>query len=200
MKLCLAVTLLVAAVSCEGVLAADPLVGRVNHAGYNRHAHCTGFIVEGGHLVTAAHCMPRAERTVHFLAGFDRGGFGDHVQASTSRFRKLKGRDIVVLCNAAASNSGLAVTVERPIPTQSVTIRGYASPRSQILQSRQCDVIRASSNGRIEIGCPLAPGTSGAPATVTVDGIDHVIGVVSATSLSTAIIHALEPKTLEQCR
>lgn len=176
----------------------DPLIGRVNHAGYNRHSHCTGFMVEGGHLVTAAHCMPRAERAVHYLAGYDRGQFSHHLEQPKSRFHSLPGRDIVILCNAGQDTSGRAISGEPPQPAQSVTVTGYASPRSQVLQARACDVVRAHARA-IEIGCPLAPGNSGGPVTMQVDGGEQVVGVVSATSLHSGIAHRLSADDLAVC-
>lgn len=176
------------------IIRPDPLIGRINHAGYERRSHCTGFLVEGGHLVTAAHCMPNAERSVHFLAGYDRAAFMAHIERPKENFLIVRGRDIAVLCNAVADRAGLPWLEAQPDPAEPVTILGYASPRSHVLQRKQCEVIRAA-RGEMRIGCPLAPGNSGGP--VLWNG--KVVGVVSATSQSMARAYLLEPRFLDAC-
>lgn len=191
-------SMLLAWTAIAETVPSDPLVGRVNHAGYNRHSHCTGFLVEGGHLVTAAHCMPSAERAVHYLAGYDRGQFLRHVERPRSRFRKVPGRDIAVLCNADADQSGRRVSSHLLQPAQTVQVLGYAAPRSQVLQSKSCEVIRTSERS-IQIGCPLSPGNSGGPVIAAAGGQPSVVGVVSATSLHSGIAHRLKPGDLDIC-
>lgn len=176
----------------------DDLVGRINHAGYNRHSHCTGFIVRGGHLVTAAHCMPVAERAVHFLAGYDRGQFRHHLERPRSAFIKLRDRDIAILCRAVPDKAGRKVSGVNLNPAEQVQILGYAAPRSQVLQTKSCEVVRANDRA-IEIGCPLSPGNSGGPVIARTDGENRVVGVVSATSLHSGIAHRLDPKDLRLC-
>lgn len=188
----------VASAAVADIVAPDPLIGRLNHAGYNRHSHCTGFMVDGGHLVTAAHCMPKAERAVHYLAGYDRGQFRRHVEQPKSRFRILDGRDIAILCNARPDRRGRPISDSPPSPADPLVILGYAAPRSQVLQSRRCETIRVSGRG-IEIGCPLSPGNSGGPVIARVAGRETIVGVVSATSLHSGIAHRLMPADLEVC-
>jgi protease YdgD len=180
------------------VLPSDPLIGRINHAGYNRHAHCTGFMVEGGHLVTAAHCLPRAERAVHYLAGYDRGKFLRHIESPKSRFRVLRDRDIAILCNAKPDGAGRSVSDNAPATAASVKVAGYAAPRSQVLQAKVCEVIRAGQSA-IEIGCPLSPGNSGGPLIQRTNGTDQIAGVISATSRHSGIASRLRPADLNVC-
>ncbi len=89
-------------VTTEIAAATSGAIGRINHAGFRSKSHCTGFVVTGGHIVTAAHCLPAwEEESVHFQRGYDRGDHLGHYKAPQATFRTVANRDIALLCNAA---------------------------------------------------------------------------------------------------
>jgi len=177
----------------------DRHIGRLNHAGYDNYSHCTGFVVEGGHLVTAKHCLPRAERSVHYLSAYDRGDFRKHVEEPLSSFHVVPGHDIAILCNAVADGKGRPLSRHRPAAADWVTIWGYPAPRSQVFQVKSCDVIDSTERA-IDIGCPLAPGNSGGPVTMRINGVSSVVGVVSATGPAASVAYRLRPDMLSVCK
>ncbi|MDF1720198.1 MAG: serine protease [Minwuia sp.] len=188
------------AVSTEIAESTASVVGRINHAGFRRRAHCTGFVVTGGHIVTAAHCLPEwEEEMVHFQRGYDRGEDLSHHKGQRATFRKVNNSDIAMLCNAVPDVAPLRITTQRVAPGDMLGIPGYPIPRAHILQMHSCKTWKVAKGGRIHIACPVRPGTSGAPVLVdTADG-PQVVAVMSASNRTSARAHRLTPAMLTTC-
>lgn len=187
-------------VTTDIATATSSAIGRINHAGFRSKSHCTGFVVTGGHIVTAAHCLPAGdEEAVHFQRGYDRGDDLSHHKALRATFRKVADRDIVLLCNAATDANVLAVTTQRVAPGDPLGIPGYPIPRAHILQMHSCQTWKVAKGGHIHIACPVRPGTSGAPVMVdTTDG-PKVVGVMSASNRTSSRAYRLTPAMLGAC-
>jgi hypothetical protein len=170
------------ALSAFPVLAEpSPYIGRLNHAGFANRAHCTATLVSGGHIVTAAHCLPRvAGDIVTIVMGYDRGSYSSLVQASGADFRQVPARDIAILCNAAGPDSGIALA-DSPAPSRrDVLMSGYGRPRVHLQHDLHC---RSDpfAPGTLRLDCAPSPGFSGAPVLVKqADGSVAMIGVVTA--------------------
>lgn len=178
--------------------------GRINHAGFRNRSHCTGFVVEGGHVVTAAHCMPGWDgEQVHFLRGYDRGDLVQHISAPRAAWHTIRGRDIAVLCNAAPDAPAFVLgdggEDRRIAPGDDLLIPGYAIPRAHMLQPHHCQVWKLEDGGGIRVACPVRPGTSGAPVLQAVADGYRVVGVMSASSRTAARADALNADMLAPC-
>lgn len=188
--------------------------GRINHAGFRNRSHCTGFVVKGGHVVTAAHCLPGWDgEQVHFLRGYDRGDLAQHISAPRAAWRTLRGRDIAVLCNAAPDAPAFgfgdddrnddrdddAGKGRQLVPGDDLQIPGYAIPRAHMLQSHHCQVWKLEEGGGIRVACPVRPGTSGAPVLQAVAEGFRVVGVMSASSRTAARADRLDADMLAPC-
>ncbi|WP_281016612.1 MULTISPECIES: serine protease [unclassified Minwuia] len=203
--------LLLGLLFCGSALAPDLLAddrlmasasGRINHAGFRNRSHCTGFVVEGGHVVTAAHCMPGWDgEQVHFLRGYDRGDLAQHVSAPRAAWHIIRGRDIAVLCNAAPDAPAFVLgdSDRRIAPGDDLLIPGYAIPRAHMLQQHHCHLWKLEAGGGIRVACPVRPGTSGAPVLQAVAEGYRVVGVMSASSRTAARADALDADVLAPC-
>ncbi|MDF1730826.1 MAG: serine protease [Minwuia sp.] len=179
-------------------------IGRINHAGFRNRSHCTGFVVAGGHVVTAAHCMPGWDgEPVHFLRGYDRGDLAQHISAPRAAWHILRGRDIAVLCNAAPDAPAFGLRDRgrdrRIAPGDDLLIPGYAIPRAHMLQPHHCQLWKLEAGGGIRVACPVRPGTSGAPVLQPDAGGYRVVGVMSASSRTAARADALDADVLAPC-
>ncbi|MDJ0827886.1 MAG: serine protease [Rhodobacter sp.] len=161
----------------------DPadLIGRLSHAGFKTKAHCTATLIEGGHIVTAAHCLPNvATDTVTIALGYDRGSASNVIRAAGNEFRRDATRDLAVLCGTG-SGQGVPVADDPPNRAEPVQIAGYGIPRVHALQLRSCQVA-ASGAGGFAVACPSPPGTSGGPVFLNAGASAVLAGVISATS------------------
>lgn len=189
-----------AAVTTDIETTTSSAIGRINHAGFRRKSHCTGFVVTGGHIVTAAHCLPAGgDESVHFQRGYDRGDDLSHHQGLRASFRMVADRDIAMLCNAAKGVNALAVTTRRVAPGDPLGIPGYPIPRAHILQMHSCQTWKVAKGGRIHIACPVQPGTSGAPIMVQTPDGPKVVGVMSASNRTSSRAYRLTPAMLGAC-
>ena len=174
--------------------------GRINHAGFRNRSHCTGFVVSGGHVVTAAHCLPGWEgESVHFLRGYDRGDLIAHISAPRAAWQTVQGRDIAFLCNADRGSPSFDFATGPVRPGDRLDIPGYAIPRAHLLQHHRCQVWKLDSDGGLRVACPVRPGTSGAPVLVPSPDGDRVVGVMSASSLTAARADMLTGTMLASC-
>lgn len=178
--------------------------GRINHAGFRNRSHCTGFVVEGGHVVTAAHCLPDWDgEQVHFLRGYDRGDQAQHISAPRAAWHTIRGRDIAVLCNAAPDAPAFGLGdggADRLIaPGDDLLIPGYAIPRVHMLQPHHCQVWKLEDGGGIRVACPVRSGTSGAPVLQAIADGYQVVGVMSASSRTAARADRLHADMLAPC-
>ncbi|RDD60924.1 trypsin-like serine peptidase [Ferruginivarius sediminum] len=170
-------------------------VGRLNYAGYKRMQHCSAFVVDGGHLVTARHCLdvPPNGR-MHFLEAYDRGDWAAHVELAPQRFRGSDGTDLAIACDARAANvGGLAIAGEPPRDGEVLEVLGYGAPRDQILQRATCPVKRTGDDGTLLLACRVSGGTSGGPVVRSRNGKRQVVGVAWASGPDVTLATRLEP-------
>jgi V8-like Glu-specific endopeptidase len=168
-------------------------MGRIAHAGDRTFAHCTASLLEGGHVVTAAHCLPKViEDPIHFGLAYDRGEATEIVSAQGSDYLVREGRDIAVLCGGA-SGTGLELA-EAELPTDQVTFWGYGRPFVHILNQKSCAVTRSSAR-YLMLDCAATPGTSGGP--VTVGNPPQVVGIVSRASRTETVVERFSASDLE---
>ena len=179
------------------IISADPAIGRLNHAGFRTRGHCTGFAVNTGALVTAAHCLPDIpDDTVHVLLGYEQGALQHHHKTPASAFRTLPEQDIAALCTAPQSGSSMTLAQEPPTPGTRVTIRGYGAPKVHVLQRTDCSVQTVSRSAFVILDCGLPSGASGAPVTMAETG--DVIGLVSASASTRTLVSRLTPGIIDR--
>lgn len=162
-------------------IPADPQIARLNHAGFKSRGHCTGFATRQGSVVTAAHCLPEIRTdTVHVLLGYENGEPGQHMKTPGASYRIMPGRDIAVLCDMHGSADGFRLSDTSPKSGARVVVQGYGAPRVHALQKTACSILSVPGDDLMRLDCPLPPGTSGAPVTLT--STRDIVGVVSASS------------------
>jgi hypothetical protein len=168
----------------------DPQIARLNHAGFKSRGHCTGFATREGPLVTAAHCLPKIRTdTVHILLGYESGELGQHIKNPGTSYRIMPGRDIAALCDIHGSPDGFRLTDISPKAGTRVVVQGYGAPRVHALQKTACSVLSLPQDDLMRLDCPLPPGTSGAPVTLT--GTRDIVGVISASSATGSLASRL---------
>lgn len=140
--------------------------------------HCTGFAVDAGTVITAAHCLwlkrPRnwiRPNSLHVLAGYDRGRYRQHLRVTAYRVAAGyqpggggSGHDWAVLSlDRRFSGTPLSLADKPPRKGATFMIAGFASTRRhRLTQQAGCRVLRLS-NSAFEHACPTAKGVSGAP-------------------------------------
>ena len=145
------------------------VIGRLNVSGYRARRHCTATLVEPRIALTAWHCLLQFfrdgvvdPRAVHFLPGYDRGSFHEHLRGVTYQRRG----DDVVLITLDHASSLVPVAMERVTPTTGDALfqAGYSSDRSQVLTADPaCKYLGPAAQGRWLHDCEAVAGDSGAP-------------------------------------
>lgn len=184
----------------EELIPADSQIARLNHAGFKTRGHCTGFATREGQVITAAHCLPeiRAD-TVHVLLGYETGRLEQHIKTPATSYQIMTGRDIAALCDVEGDPDGFRLTDASPTPGTRVVVQGYGAPTAHALHKTVCSVVSLQRDTLIQLDCPLPPGTSGAPVTLT--GSREVVGVVSASSATGSFASRLAPEMTDRlCR
>lgn len=162
------------------IVAGDPAIGRLNHAGFKSRAHCTSFVMQDGAVISATHCLPTVSTDmVHVLLGYERGSVLQHITTPAHAYRVLQERDIAVLCRPDPLDHGFQPASPSLSTGISVDVHGYGRPRVNVLQKTACSIKTIPRENLVSLDCTVPPGTSGAP--VTVAGTREIIGVVSAT-------------------
>ena len=145
------------------------VIGRLNVSGYRARRHCTATLVEPRIALTAWHCLLQFfrdgvvdPRAVHFLPGYDRGSFHEHLRGVTYQRRGY----YVVLITLDHASSLVPVAMERVTPTTGDALfqAGYSSDRSQVLTADPaCKYLGPAAQGRWLHDCEAVAGDSGAP-------------------------------------
>jgi V8-like Glu-specific endopeptidase len=179
------------------VVAGDPAVGRLNHAGFKSRAHCTAFLMEDGAVISAAHCLPDISTdTVHVLLGYERGSVVRHIKTPANAYRVLQERDISALCRSEKLAHGFRPAALSLNIGLSVDVHGYSRPRVNVLQKTACAIKTLPRESIVTLDCTLPPGTSGAPVTVT--GTRDIVGVVSATFPGGSLVSRITDQMLDR--
>lgn len=179
------------------VASAIEFVGRINTAGFKTRGSCTGFQLVDGYIVTARHCIPqRPHDTVHFVRGYEKGAYIDHLKAPASDFRISMENDIAVLCEKRLGSGGLPLSTQTPTPESRIAVLGYGRPAANILTTSSCRFIGWGRQREFYLDCPVTSGTSGGPVLIQDGGKWEILGVVSASGDTLSSATWLEPKTI----
>jgi V8-like Glu-specific endopeptidase len=176
-------------------LTQTPGVGRLNYAGYKRMQHCSAFVVDSGHLVTARHCLDvPPDARMHFLDAYDRGVWAAHVELAPDWFQANDGTDLAIACDAGSVQArGLAIAGEPPRDGEVLEVWGYGAPRDQVLQRVTCPLKRTGDDGTLLLACRVSGGTSGGPVVRSRNGERQVVGVAWASGPDGTLATRLEP-------
>lgn len=165
-------------------------MGRIAHAGYSSFSHCTASRLTGGHILTAAHCLPDVPGDeIHLGLGYDRGAYAELISAVGSDYARTPGRDVAILCDAAP---GVALPVIEATPNR-VDLWGYGRPYVHILNRKSCTVY-ATTETALRLNCSATPGSSGGP--VTFGDPPQLVGIVSRASRVETWVERVTPEMI----
>ncbi|MEL7114396.1 MAG: trypsin-like peptidase domain-containing protein [Pseudomonadota bacterium] len=169
-------------------------MGRIAHAGFKSFAHCTASRLAGGHILTAAHCLPKvADGAIHLGLGYDRGAYMDLVSAQGTDYVAERARDVALLCGAEAG-PGLPMADAGSAAPRRVTFWGYGRPYVHVLNRKTCAVTKATER-QLLLDCAATPGYSGGP--VTVGSPPRVVGLVSRASRTETVVERLSQADID---
>lgn len=180
-------------------------IGRLNIAGYNRRSMCSAVLVAPDRVLTAAHCLYRgAARArlddLHFVAGWSAQGHAGHGRVAEAEIAPgfdmgLAGAPDIAVLRLRAPLAPTPLPVARAAPDAALAIAGYQDTRPHEMGG-QFGCVRQSDT---EIsGCPVRPGTSGAPVLLWQADRWHVAGVVSARSGAVTVFAPVSDWVLER--
>ncbi|PHS19420.1 MAG: hypothetical protein COA78_00915 [Blastopirellula sp.] len=187
-------TPLCAADDAESVAA---FVGRINSAGYKNRSSCSGFQLQGGHVVTAAHCIPPLKQdAVYFVRGYRQGTYTELQTTRSGDFALAAADDLAVLCGADPLTPGLTVAATPPSAEHAFSVFGYGSPRVHSLTVSSCRFLGWNNASQFYLDCPLPPGTSGGAVVIQLENEWQIVGVVSASSKTLSRAVWINPQTI----
>lgn len=186
--------LIVAVWAAPAPVLAEPLVARLNHAGFRIRHHCTASLVGDGHVVTAAHCIPQSATEIVLLFGYDLEIYDRILRGNATGFRGVPGQDIAIWCHADPETPGFNLSSEPP--STPLRLIGYGLPARHLRQTTTCP-LQSFNDTRIGVGCQVTQGTSGAPALGGSEAAPIYYGVVSASGPSGTRVERLTMQQLD---
>lgn len=144
-------------------------IGRLNVAGYRAARHCTATLVERSVALTAWHCLLPFFRDgvvdptrVHFLPGYARGRFLDHLRGVS--FRRIGEEAVLITLDHDGSMAPVPFVSHRPKAGEPLFQAGYSGDRSHVLTADpSCRYLGPAKDGRWLHDCEAISGDSGAP-------------------------------------
>ncbi len=170
-------------------------VGRLNFG----DGFCTASLIAADMVVTAAHCVhagrtgaQRQVETIHFVAGYRLRKFADHQKAASVTVhpsykytRAMRASDIVT--DLALVKLAGKIDKAKPLPLapgvasgDEVLILSYGRDRPEIPSIQSPCFVESQRAGVAVLDCDVTYGVSGAPVMRMVDGVPHIVAVVSA--------------------
>lgn len=147
-------------------------VGRLNVAGYRVRRHCTATLVAPDLALTARHCLGGfrgepwvAPELVHFLPGYNRGGYLEHRQAVG--YEPVGNEAVLVRLDGRVAVPPIPIAEAGTAPGTALFEAGYSRDREQVLTvDPACRFLGWSSDGYWRHDCEAIGGDSGAPILV----------------------------------
>lgn len=144
-------------------------VGRLNVAGLRARRHCTATLVRPGRALTAWHCLRPFfrdgivdPRRVHFLPGYDRGGYLDHLRGVG--FERIGAEAVLITLDKAGAVPPVPTEPMRLKPGDALFQAGYSGDRAHVLTADpSCRYLGPARNGQWLHDCEAISGDSGAP-------------------------------------
>ncbi|HEY9568473.1 MAG TPA: trypsin-like peptidase domain-containing protein [Thalassobaculum sp.] len=146
-------------------------IGRLNVAGFRIRRHCTATLVAPDLALTARHCVAGfrgeawvAPELVHFLPGYSRGSYADHLQAVA--FEAIGHEALLIRLDGVASMPPVPVADGGTAPG-ALFEAGYSRDIGQVLTvDPACRFLGWSPDGMWTHDCEAIGGDSGAPILV----------------------------------
>lgn len=174
-------------------------IGKVNTPAYRRLGECTGTLVRGDIVVTAAHCLineisgkPFRDQDIHFSAGLRRDRRIGHATARCVRFPEGyrfeeplgdgAGDYAFVVLDSAIDTPPLSLIPRGRLRTgNTVTHAGYGRDRRFLPVAHRGCTVTGLHGAWVFTDCDTNHGQSGGPLIVETEGAYFVAGIMSAT-------------------